>query len=208
MKVHGHPMSTCTRKVLTTLAEKGVEADLQVVDFAKGEHKQADHMALQPFGKLPALVDDGFVLFESRAIAKYLDNKLPGPKLHGKDAKTNALVDQWSSVEQSHFTPSAMKIIYATLLGPMFGKPVNEEQLAEGRAEVDAVLPILERQLSKTKYFAGDEFTLADIGFMPYVEYIYAGKQGDVFDKYPSFLAWWKRVSERPSWQKVTGKSN
>jgi len=200
-------MSTCTRKVLCTLAEKGVAPDMVVVDFTKGEHKLADHMSLQPFGKLPAIVDDGFVLYESRAIVRYLDEKLPGAKLHGADLKTRALVDQWSSVEQSHFTPAAMKIISAALLAPMFGKPIDEAKVAEGKAELKPALEILDRALAKTKFVAGDSFTLADIGFMPYIEYVYAAKHGDVIDAHPNVAAWWKRVSERPSWKTATGKN-
>ena len=54
MKVFGHPMSTCTRKVLTVLAEKGQKFDFVLVDLSKGEHKQAEHLDRQPFGVVPA----------------------------------------------------------------------------------------------------------------------------------------------------------
>ena len=60
MKIFGHTMSTCTRKVLATIHEKGHSPDLVVVDFAKGEHKGAEHVERQPFGQLPALEDGGF----------------------------------------------------------------------------------------------------------------------------------------------------
>src|SRR5579883_1276415 len=73
MKLYGHPISTCTRKVLFTAQEKGHKLELVVVDLAKGEHKSADHLSRQPFGQVPALDDGGFALYESRAIARYLD---------------------------------------------------------------------------------------------------------------------------------------
>jgi len=75
LKIHGIKGSTCTQRVLTALYEKGVPYELVTVDFAKGEHKSEKYMKLQPFGKVPALEDDGFILFESRAIAKYIAKK-------------------------------------------------------------------------------------------------------------------------------------
>lgn len=206
MKIHGHPMSTCTRKVLCTLAEKGHKAEMVVVDFAKGEHKQADHLTIQPFGQIPVLDDDGFVFYESRAIMRYLDEKLSGPKLHGADLKSRATIEQWISIETSNFTPHAMKIIRGALLGPMFGKPVDEEMVKAGREGVTTTAEIMDRQLGKKQYIAGDSFSLADICYLPYIEYIYACKNGDVFDKFTNVTAWWKRTSERPSWQTAIGK--
>src|SRR3954471_553461 len=110
MKVYGHPMRTCTRKVLTTLAEKGHEAEFVMVDIMKGEHKLPAHMERQPFGVVPAIDDDGFVLFESRAIMRYLDEKLPGTKLTPPEAQQRGTMEQWISVEQSYMSPKAMVI--------------------------------------------------------------------------------------------------
>src|SRR4051812_8670664 len=81
MKIYGHPMSTCTRKVLTTLVEKSHEPELVVVDFATGEHKKPAHMSRQPFGQIPTLEDGGFTLYESRAMMRYIDETKSGPKL-------------------------------------------------------------------------------------------------------------------------------
>jgi len=105
MKIYGHPISTCTRKVLTTLEEKGQKADLVVVDIMKGDQKNPDHLARQPFGQIPAIDDDGFVLYESRAIIRYVDETMAGPKLTPNDAKGRGLMEQWMSVETSNFTP-------------------------------------------------------------------------------------------------------
>src|SRR5579871_179435 len=121
MKLYGHPMSTCTRKVLTALAEKGHEAEFVLVDFAKGEHKQEPHLTRQPFGRVPALEDDGFWLYESRAMTRYIDEKLPGVRLQPTDLKDRALMEQWLSVEYSYFSPAAMKIVSELLLGKMHG---------------------------------------------------------------------------------------
>src|SRR5690242_10327489 len=105
MRIYGHPMSTCTRKVLTTLAEKKVTAEFTTVDITKGEGKTPENLVRQPFGQVPAMDDNGFVLYESRAIIRYLDETLPGVALSPKDAKGRAKMEQWISVESANFTP-------------------------------------------------------------------------------------------------------
>jgi len=111
IKLYGNPMSTCTRKVLATLHETQTPFEMNVIDLGKGEHKQPAHMARQPFGQVPAIDDDGFSMYESRAIARYLDGKAGG-KLTPTDPKHRAKMEQWISVEVENFTPHAMKFVY------------------------------------------------------------------------------------------------
>lgn len=75
LKLYGMPLSTCTKRVVTVLAEKKVDYELVTIDFAKAEHKSAPYLQKQPFGKIPYLDDDGFIVFESRAIARYIATK-------------------------------------------------------------------------------------------------------------------------------------
>lgn len=205
MKVYGHPMSTCTRKVLTVLAEKGHEAELVVVDLMKGEHKQDPHLARHPFGVIPVLDDDGFQLYESRAIIRYLDEKLGGVRLTPADVKERALAEQWVSVEYSYFTPQAMKIIMEMLFNRMGGKAPDMEKVEKARVEVGRVLDVADKTLAKQEYFGGSTFSLTDIGWMPYVQYLFAAESGDLVTSRAGVRAWWERVSSRPSWKKVAG---
>ncbi len=77
--LHGVAGSTCTRRARTALYEKGVEFQLNHIDVFSGVHKTAEYRAkLQPFGKIPVLEDDGFFIYESRAIAKYIAAKYEG----------------------------------------------------------------------------------------------------------------------------------
>ncbi len=207
MKLYGIPFSTCTRKVLTILAEKNAKADFVNVDITKGEGKNDDHLARQPFGQIPAIDDDGFVLYESRAILRYLDSKLPGVALTPADPQTRALMEQWISVETSNFTPHAMKLIYETIFHPMRGIPTDPNKVSEARAALSRTLDVMETQLGKTPFIAGSEFTLADIGYMPYIEYVVAGGNGDLFESRANVARWWKTISERPSWKTATGKN-
>ncbi|WP_141591696.1 glutathione S-transferase family protein [Myxococcus sp. AB056] len=207
MKVYGLPMSTATRSVLTTLAEKGQEAELVVVDLTKGEQKSPAHMERHPFGVIPAFEDDdGFRLYESRAIIRYLDRKLPGPSLTPSDVHAYARMEQFISVEQCYFSPSAMKVIWERLFKKVMGGGAPDEaRISEGLQGVERVFGIIEPVLGKQQYLAGDGFSLAEVTWMPYMDFFVAAGGAELVGKYPNVAAWWERVRSRPSWKKVTG---
>jgi len=69
------------------------------------------------------------------------------------------------------------------------------------------VLAILDQHLATSTFMAGAEFTLADIGYMPYVEYLYAAGESELVTSHKHLAAWWNRVAERPSWKKAIGKA-
>ncbi len=119
LKLHGNPLSTCTNRVRVVAEEIGVPLELVVVDFAKGEHKAPAFVQHQPFGQVPYLDDDGFIVYESHAIARYLALKyggvgkvIPDPL---KDAQKYALFEQAASVELSNFDPSAAELAYENI---------------------------------------------------------------------------------------------
>jgi glutathione S-transferase len=205
MKVYGRPLSTCTRKVLTTLAEKGHKAEFVAVDATKGENKQPAYLALQPWGQVPALEDDGFTMYESRAIIRYLDQALPGPALTPASAKDRGRMEQWISVETSNFSPIAMKIVIQLHFGKMRGMEPNMEIVNQAKQELVKPLDVLEAALHDREYLVGS-FSLAEICFMPYFEYLSASGVGDeLFGPRKHVDSWWKRISQRASWKQVTG---
>ena len=75
----------------------------------------------------------------------------------------------------------------------------------QGRAGAGRALDVAERTLSKQEFFGGKSLTLADISWMPYVQYLFAAEAGDLVTSRPGTRAWWERVSTRPSWKKVAG---
>lgn len=206
MKVYGHPMSTCTRKVLTILAERNADFEFVLVDLMTGAHKQAEHLARQPFGQIPVFEDGDFRMYESRPIIRYLDEVLPGKKLTPSDAKGRAIMEQWMSVETSNFTPHAMKIIYEDLFKKLQGAQPDAATIQAGETAVSKTLDILEKRLGEVEYIAGADFTLADICYMPYIEYLFASGHGELITSRPNVAAWWNRISARPSWLTATGK--
>lgn len=203
MKVYGNPFSTCTRKVLMTLAEKGASAELVVVDLSKGEQKQHPHVERQPFGVVPVFEDEGgYQIYESRAIIRYLDRKLGGDPLTPTDLIEFAEMERWISVEQSYFSPSALTIARQVLWSG--GKP-DEAVVRDAKAKAEKALDVADARLAGREYLSGP-FSLADISWMPYLEFFEPAKMGEVITSRPNVAAWWNRIRTRPTWQKVTGR--
>ena len=202
LKIFGHPVSTCTRKVLMTLAETKTPYELLTVDFSKGEHKQQPHLGRQPFGQIPAIDDDGFSLYESRAICRYISEKVGG-SLVPADLKSRALMEQWISVETSNFTPHAMKFIYHDVF-----KRAQEPAVLEAASKgLETALGVMDATLGKNPFLAGSQFTLADVVFMPYLEYAMGSGAKEMLSNHRHLAAWWNKISERPTWRKATGKA-
>ncbi|NOK22834.1 glutathione S-transferase family protein [Corallococcus carmarthensis] len=202
MKLYGNPMSTCTRKVLTVLAEKGREAEFINIDLQKHEQKTPAHVARQPFGVVPALeLDDGFVMYESRAISRFLDRTLPGTSLTPADPKAYARMEQFIGVEQSYFSGPAMKVVMERFFGTN-----NEENIAKGREGVKRPLEVINEALENRPFLAGNDFTLAEVSWAPYMEYLFAVGEKDLVAPHKNVMAWWDRVSNRPSVKKAFGR--
>jgi glutathione S-transferase len=203
MKIYGHPWSINTRKTLMTAAEKGHELPLALVMLPKGEHKRPEHLALHPFGKVPVLVDGDFVLYEARAINAYLDARLPGPRLLPAADRERARVDQWTNVADAYFIPHAHALIVELLFRRFLGGEPQAEVIAAGRVGIGPALDAIDAALAASPYLAGEAFSLADIHWMPYVEYLHRIGEGEAFARRPNVDAWWRRVAARPAWQKV-----
>ena len=184
-----------------TLNETNTPFELILVDFAKGEHKQPAHLARQPFGQVPALDDDGFQMYESRAMARYIDSKAGG-QLTPQDAHARARMEQWISVETSNFSAHAMKFIYHTV----FQREQTPEVLKAAGAALDTAYSTLERQLATQPFLAGSALSLADICFAPYLEYLTLTPAAGKLAEHPHVAAWWASVSGRAAWKKTVGR--
>jgi hypothetical protein len=112
--------------------------------------------------------DDGFVLFESRAMARYIAAKANSPLLPTGDAYKVALFDQAESIEISNFDVFATGITFQRVFAPRFGQQTNEALVAQHAKALEGKLAGYEAILSKQKYLAGDKITLADLSHLPY----------------------------------------
>ncbi|WVZ92606.1 hypothetical protein U9M48_038655 [Paspalum notatum var. saurae] len=209
MKVFGHPLSTNVARVLVCLEEVGAEYELVTLDFLAGEHNVPDHVARNPFGKIPALQDGDLILFESRAIAKYILRKFKSREvdlLREGDIEAAAMVDAWTEVEAQQYYPALSPVVFECIIFPiMRGTTTDQSVVDESLEKLKKVLDVYEAQLSKHEYLAGDFFSFADLNHFPFTFYFMATPYAPVFDAYPRVKAWWQRLMLRPSIKKISG---
>jgi glutathione S-transferase len=201
MKVYGHPLSTCTRKVFVTLAEKGLAAELLEVDLFTGAHKTPAHLARQPFGVIPVLEDDGFVVYESRAIIRYLDNRVPSRPLTPSGPKAAARMDQWLSVDQSCVAPHVRTLAVERIVKKHAGGAPDAAAVSSAEEALRDAFRVLDRALEEGPFLAGESFSLADVSLMPYVAALETVGSPELVAGLRRLGAWWSTVSERPSWK-------
>jgi glutathione S-transferase len=207
MKLHGHPLSSCTRKALIVAGEKGAAAAVELVpiDVLGGEHKQPAHLARHPYGVIPVLDDNGFVVLESRAIIRYLDAVLPGASLTPADPRARARMDQWLSVDQSYIAPRISTLVGQRVIRPHLGLPTDAELAATTERELGQALGPIDRALADAPYLAGEAFSLADVSLMPYLAGAYLVGADGVLADLRHLQRWWGEMSARASWTRIAG---
>ncbi|KAJ1283360.1 hypothetical protein BS78_03G122500 [Paspalum vaginatum] len=205
MKVYGPAASTNVACVLVCLEEVGAEYEVVPVDMTTGKHKSPAHVACNPFGQVPAFQDGDLILFESRAISKYILRKGGSDLLRDSNLSESAMVDVWLEVESGHFTGAMSPIIFECFVVPNFLRgQTNNEIVQENLVKLKASLEVYEARLSKSKYLAGDFVSLADISHFPAAYYLLSGSHASVLDAYPHAKGWIAEVMNRPSVKKVS----
>jgi glutathione S-transferase len=197
IKLHYHPLSTYSRRVLIALIEKDIVYEGIAIDMAARKHKEAAYLALNPYGRVPTLEEDGFVLYESTAILDYLEATHPKPALAPKDARSRALVEMHMKLCDLQMTRPWATIVFPKRFLPK--ERWNETAMAEAKTEVEKHLAIVERQLGDRQFLVGDQFTLADLCYLPFLEFLPLAE----IKSPPLVAAWSERLLARPSARKT-----
>ncbi|MBX3028145.1 glutathione S-transferase family protein [bacterium] len=197
MKLYDYPDCPFAQKVRVVLAEKELEYETIFVDLRTGEHRQnAEFLKLNPYGKVPVLIDDEVVVYDSTIINEYLEDEYPHPHLMPEDSAARARVRTLEDYCDNSFLPSA-GFVQAEL-----SKPVEEqdaERLARYRNELQRGLKRLEAFLAGKEYLVGD-FSLADVAFIPAL--LILPRLGvEVDPALRGVTAWINRLKQRPSVQ-------
>lgn len=155
-------------------------------------------------GFQPNLLCLGNCFTESRAISRYIAEKFQdqGVPLLGKTSAERANINQWCEVESQNFNAAARPMLREIFIAANEKRPVDEEIVASGVSKLGQVLDIYEDQLSKYKYIAGDEYTLADVFHAPVLNSLMKFKK-EVFTGRKHVIAWAEDVTSRPAFQKT-----
>jgi len=162
--VHGIPGSPFLRSVEIALREKGV--DYKFVALKPGEFKTPEYLENHhPFGRIPAFEHDGFRIYETQAILRYIDQVFPNPALTPADPKERARMNQVIGIIEWYFFPkAAAPIAFNRIIGPrLLALPGDEAAIAEAMPMARTCFAELDRLLGEQPYFAAGQVSLADI---------------------------------------------
>ena len=158
-----------------------------------------EFLKLNPNGKVPCLIDDGFVLWESAAIVHYIAEKYK-PEMLGTNVQDKALVQQWAFWTMTEAQPPMVDILIQKVFVPEGKKDLA--LIARREQQVPGILEVLEQALTNKKFLVGDTYSVADLMAASAVN-IALGLQLDL-TKFANIKAWMAEVKSRPAWVKVT----
>lgn len=203
--IHSIPGSPYGRAVMATLEEKAVAYRLSPV--APGAFRSEPHISRHPFGKVPVLEHDGFVLYETQAILRYLDRVLPMPGLTPADPKAAARMDQLIGICDWYlFHGVSNVILFQRVVGPrLMGHTPDEAVILDAMPKAHVVFNELSRLLGENSYFVGEAITLADMLLAPHLDFFVETPEWlTLTASTPNLLRWLNRMKARPSLQATT----
>lgn len=199
--VYGPTYSTYVRTVRLALEEKPVEYELVDVAMLQGAHQEPAHLQRNPFGKVPSFEHDGFSLYETSAITRYIDRAFPGAALQPSSPRDLARMDQVIGIVDSFAYGSIIgKLVWQRMVNPMLGATCDDAVVHESLPHVRKALGELERILGGDQFVAGSALSLADLHLAPIFAYMSGTPESaDLLGPHAKLAAWWHRMSERPS---------
>ena len=199
--VYGADYSVYVRIVRLALHEKGVDYDLIPVDvFAEGG-PPAWYFDLHPFGRIPAFEHHGLRLYETTAIARYVDEAFDGPALQPADARDRAVMNQIIAMIDAYaYRAMVWDIAVETVDRPKEGIAPDPSVVEAALPKARTVLSELARLKRQGDWLLGERISLADLHAAPIIGYfLKAPLAGPMLGTHPGLVAWWQRISQRDS---------
>lgn len=231
IELYHNDMSVCAQKVRFVLGEKELKWKSNHLNLRAGDQQKPDYVKLNPNAVVPTLVDDGQVIIESTVIAEYLDDAYPQPRLRPRDAGESAQMRLWTkqldeSVHAATRTISnaiafrhqklalgmeALKTLHQKIPDPKkraeswenVTKGVDSSYFADAALRFDKLLADMEAALSDGPWLAGKEFSLADIGYAPYILRLQDLRLHFFWDRRPHIPAWFEQVGKRRGYKEA-----
>ena len=200
-EIIGSMRSTYTRVACMVCEEKGIEYVLTERPLHAPEI-----LAIHPLGKMPVLRHGDVELFESKAIATYLDRSFPAPYVFPSDPRRVALTEQWVSLVNTVMDRTLIRTYIYAYIAP---KTADGEP---DREAIDAVMPalreqigVLDKAVAKSGYLVDDQFTFADINLMPILHRVQQFPEGaEALAAVPHLAGYYDRHAARPSFKRTT----
>ncbi|GLO40193.1 MULTISPECIES: glutathione S-transferase family protein [Pseudomonas] len=189
IKLYNFPKSGHAHRIELMLSLLKLPTELVFVDLAKGAHKQPDFLALNPFGQVPVIDDNGTVIADSNAILVYLAKKYDNGTWLPEEPAAAARVQRWLSIAAGPlaFGPAAARLV------TVFGASFNTDEVI---TRAHTLLKVIDAELAKAPFLAGSTPTIADIANYSYIAH---APEGNVsLEPYANVRSWLARVEALP----------
>lgn len=236
LELYHNDMSTCAKKVRLVLAEKGLEWTGHHMDLRAGDTRTPEYIAkFNPLGVVPTLIDDGTVIFESNVILEYLDDAYPEVALRPSDPKQRARMRLWTKQldEGVHAATGVISSCIAFRHQMFAGRTdqqvrdfidaipdvarrershemifagLKSKHFAPAILRFEKLFTDMEKALETGPWLTGENYSLADIAYTPYLTRFDHLKLLGVLDKRPKLADWYERVRARPSYDEALRK--
>ena len=197
LKIIGRNTSSNVQKVLWMCGELGLPFEREDLGGPFGGNDTPEYRALNPNGRVPTIVDDGFVLWESNSCSRYLASKHAAGTLYPTDPQIRGNGERWMDWQLTTMSPTLVPVFW----GLIRTKPEDRDMDAinEARKNLSANIAIVDAHLAGSKYLAGDDFTMCDIplGITAYRWFAMDMERED----YPNFQRWYGLLCDRPPFQ-------
>ena len=199
--LYGPTYSTYTRSMRMVLAEKSVEYDLVEVDMIGAAHQRPDWMQRHPFGKVPAFEHNGFAIYESNAIAHYIDDAFPGRRLAHPNISRRTRDQQIVEVINSYgYKRIVTDIVLRYFFADKEKGPDTAAIAAAAPAAEHALAAIQDLMLGSDPYLVGRDVSFSDLFLAPIVSYFVGFQEGTrAMTKLPRLSNWWLAMQQRSS---------
>jgi glutathione S-transferase len=194
----GFERSTYVNVARLVLLAKGVAFDFHDTET---EMYTLEHKRRHPFGRVPVLRHRDFWLYETMAIALYVDENFPGPALQPADPKQRARGYQWISNLNAYFYPYIVYyLVHERIVFPALGIEPDEALVAEALPKIERALGVLNDQLGKASYIVGDAPSLADFFLFPSLTALSFTPEGmSLLPRFADVQHWVSRMNELPA---------
>ena len=206
--LYGPTYSTYTRTLRMVLAEKGVDHELVDVDMIGGAHRRPEHTQRHPFERVPAFEHNGFAIYESNAIAHYIDDAFPGRRLAHPNVSRRTRDQQIVEVINSY---GYKRIVTDIVLRYFFAdkaKGPDTAAIADAAPAAEhALAAIQDLMLGSDPYLVGRDVSFSDLFLAPIVSYFVQFPEGTrAIAKLPRLSHWWLAMQQRPSFTSTAPK--
>lgn len=202
--LHGPGFSTYVRTARLALEEKGVDYEMDEFNFL-ADGMPAEQLARHPFGKVPAFTHNGFTLYETGAIGRYVDEAFDGPALQPANAQGRARLTQVCGVLDSYaYGPAIGTIVIQRMIVPMMGGTTDTEAIEAAAPDAKKAFGVLDGMLGERSHLVGDSISLADLHLAPIYDYFRQTPEGEeILGSTPALSRWWNGISGRDSMTKT-----